>query len=146
MLSEKIQSDIILAIKSSDKLKMSVLRMLKSDLQKEKIEKKHELSDEEVIAVIKRGIKQRKDSIEEYTKYNRLDTVETLKNEISILESYMPKQLSEEEIIKVVEEALKDYTNPTIKDMGHIMASLKEKIGTTADMSYVSKVLKSKLS
>jgi len=146
MLRETIQKDILDAMKQKDKLKMSVLRMLKSDIQKESIEKKHDLSNEEVITVIKRGIKQRKDSIEEYTKYNRLDTVKSLQDEIKILENYMPKQLSEEEIAIEVDNILKEYPGATIKDMGHIMSILKEKIGTTCDMSIASKILKSKLS
>ena len=97
MLESKIQSDTLMAMKNSDKFKVSVLRMLKSAIQAEKINAKNELTDENIIAIIKKQVKQRTDSILEYEKYNRPDMVATLKQEIKILEEYLPKQLSEEE-------------------------------------------------
>ena len=102
MLESKIQSDTLMAMKNSDKFKVSVLRMLKSAIQAEKINAKNELTDENLIAIIKKQVKQRTDSILEYEKYNRPDMVATLKQEIKILEEYLPKQLSEEETKEAV--------------------------------------------
>ena len=110
MLEKQIASDTLTAMKNSDKFKVSVLRMLKSALQSEKINNKStELTDEQVITVLKRQIKERRASILEYTKYNRNDLVSDLENEIAVLEVYLPKQLSQEELETKVQEILKNY-------------------------------------
>ena len=145
MLESKIQSDTLMAMKNSDKFKVSVLRMLKSAIQAEKINAKNELTDENIIAIIKKQVKQRTDSILEYEKYNRPDMVATLKQEIKILEEYLPKQLSEEETKKAVEKILSNYPDATIKDMGKIMKEASSSLGSVADMSEVSKLIRNSL-
>lgn len=146
MLEKQIQSDILVAMKNSDKFKATVLRMLKSAVLLEKTSGKKELTDDDIIMIIKKQIKQRNDSISEYEKYGREDTVNDLKSEIAILESYLPKQLSSEEIATAVDELLKDFPNPTMKDMGAIMKSASGKLGKVADMSLVSQLIRAKLS
>ena len=146
MLEKQIQSDILVAMKNSDKFKATALRMLKSAVLLEKTSGKKELTDDDIIMIIKKQIKQRNDSISEYEKYGREDTVNDLKNEIAILESYLPKQLSSEEIATAVDELLKDFPNPTMKDMGAIMKSASSKLGKVADMSLVSQLIRAKLS
>ena len=94
-LTETIIKDMTTAMKEQDKFNLSVLRMLKSALQMEKISLKHELSDEEAMAVIKRQVKQRKDSISEYEKYNKTEEVDNLKKEIECLSKYLPAEVSE---------------------------------------------------
>lgn len=145
MLEKQIQSDILGAMKNSDKFKVSVLRMLKSAIQAEKINAKKELTDTDMIAIIKKQAKQRNDSISEYEKYNRSDMVLTLKQEINVLEAYLPKQLSEEETKKAVEKILSNYPEATIKDMGKIMKEASSSLGSVADMSEVSKLIKNSL-
>ena len=145
MLEEQIQSDILGAMKNSDKFKVSVLRMLKSAIQAEKINAKKELTDTDMIAIIKKQVKQRNDSISEYEKYNRSDMVLALKQEINVLEAYLPKQLSEEETKKAVEKILSNYPEATIKDMGKIMKEASSSLGSVADMSEVSKLIKNSL-
>lgn len=145
MLESKIQSDTLMAMKNSDKFKVSVLRMLKSAIQAEKINAKNELTDENLIAIIKKQVKQRTDSILEYEKYNRPDMVATLKQEIKILEEYLPKQLSEEETKEAVEKILSNYPDATIKDMGKIMKEASSSLGSVADMSEVSKLIRNSL-
>ena len=145
MLESKIQSDALMAMKNSDKFKVSVLRMLKSAIQAEKINAKNELTDENIIAIIKKQVKQRTDSILEYEKYNRPDMVETLKQEIKILEEYLPKQLSEEETKEAVKKIMSNYPDATIKDMGKIMKEASSSLGSVADMSEVSKLIKASL-
>ena len=145
MLEKQIASDTLTAMKNSDKFKVSVLRMLKSAIQAEKINAKKELTDTDMIAIIKKQVKQRNDSISEYEKYNRSDMVLALKQEINVLEAYLPKQLSEEETKKAVEKILSNYPEATIKDMGKIMKEASSSLGSVADMSEVSKLIKNSL-
>ena len=141
---DTINNDLKDAMKSGDKFKLTVLRMLKSALQKEKIAKNHELDETEIITVIKKEVKVRKDSMSEYEKYNRQDLVEDLKKEIEILSKYLPEELSEEQIDKKIDEAF-NKINPTgMKDMGLIMKELQA-ISTVCDMSLVSKKVKDKI-
>lgn len=146
MLEKQIANDTLTAMKNSDKFKVSVLRMLKSAIQSEKINSKLvTLTDEQIIMVIKKQLKERTSSIEEYTNYNRLDLVRDLQKEIAILEGYLPKQLSREELEIKVQEILKNYPNATIKDMGKIMKEASSTLGSVADMSEVSKLIKASL-
>ena len=141
---DTINNDMKNAMKNGDKFELTVLRMLKSSLQKEKIAKNHELEENEVIAVIKKEVKTRKDSMSEYEKYNRMDLVEDLKKEIEILSKYLPEELSEEEIDKKIDEAFNKINPTSMKDMGLIMKELQA-ISTVCDMSVVSKKVKDKI-
>ena len=144
-MNEQIANDLKSAMKNGDKFKLSVLRMLKSALQLESINKKHELSDDEVMSVIKKQVKTRKDSVEEFEKYNKTEEVTKLEQEIEILNTYLPAELSEEEIKKVIDEVFSELNPTSMKDMGGVMKKLNEKI-TNADMSLVSKIVKERLS
>ena len=144
-MNEKIANDLKAAMKSGDKFKLSVLRMLKSALQLESISKKHELSDDEVMSVVKKQVKTRKDSIEEFKKYNKIEEVEKLEQEIEILNTYLPEEMSEEEISKVIDEVFNELNPTSMKEMGMVMKELNAKI-TNADMSLVSKMVKERLS
>ena len=141
---DTISNDMKEAMKSGNKFDLTVLRMLKSALQKEKIAKNHELEEAEVIAVVKKEVKTRKDSIAEYEKYNRMDLVEDLKKEIEVLSKYLPEELSEEEIDKKIDEAFAKVNPSSMKDMGLIMKELQA-ISTVCDMSLVSKKVKDKI-
>lgn len=143
---DKIKGDLLESMKSGDKFKLGVLRMLKSALQMEQISLNHELNDDEVLTVIRREVKKRNSSITEYEKFNKLDTVEDLKHEISILEEYLPAMLSNEEIEKIIDETIAEYENPDIKSMGKIIAEVKTRTNGNADMSLVSKLVKERLS
>ncbi len=143
---EKINEDLKNAMKSKDTFKLSVLRMLKSALQLEQISKKHELDDNEIAAVLKKQVKVRKDSLEEYKKYNKEDEVEKLEKEISVLSVYLPEELSEEEIEKIVLSAIDEIKPTSMKDMGLVMKKVGELlVGKNADMSLVSKLVKEKI-
>ena len=133
-------------MKEKDAVKLSVLRMLKSALQLDKIAKKHELSDEETIAVIKKQVKLRKDSLEEYKKYNKEESIKDLEKEITILSSYLPEELSEEKINEIIFNVLTEIKPKGIKDMGIVMKNVNLQLaGKNADMSLVSKIVKEKL-
>lgn len=143
---EKINNDLKIAMKEKDAFKISVIRMLKSALQLESIAQKHELSDNEVINILKKQVKLRKDSIEEYKKYNKMETVDSLEKEIAILNVYLPEEMNEDEIKVVIEKIFDDVKPSSIKDMGKVMASLnKELEGKNADIGLASKIVKEKL-
>lgn len=143
---EKINEDLKNAMKEKDTFKLSVLRMLKSALQLEQIAKKHELDDNEVAAVLKKQVKVRKDSLEEYKKYNKAELVESLEKEIAILDVYLPEEMNKEDITKVVEDAINEVKPTSMKDMGLVMKKVNELlVGKNADMSLVSKLVKEKI-
>lgn len=143
-MNELIANDLKDAMKNGDKFTLSVLRMLKSALQMEQISKKHELNDEEIINVIKKQVKVRKDSISEYQKYNKDDLVTSLTQEISVLDKYLPEEMSEEEIESIINEVFLELKPSSMKDMGNIMKELNARI-TNADMSLVSAKVKKRL-
>ena len=142
----KVQEDLKIAMKEKDALKLSVVRMLKSALQLEKISKNHELSDEEVMQVVKKQVKQRLDTIEEYKKFNKEDKISELENEISILKSYLPEELSTDEMDKIIDETITENNATSIKDMGIVIKAVQAKVGARGDMSYISKTVKERLS
>ncbi len=144
-MENQIDNDLKLALKSGDKFTLSVLRMLKSEIINESRKGSlHTLTDDEVLKVIKKGVKTRKDSIEEYKKYGKLDIVNELAKEVDILNKYLPQEMSEEEIIKIVNEVFEELKPSSMKDMGNLMKVISSKI-TNADMSLVSKIVKDKL-
>lgn len=144
-MMETVTKDLTNAMKEQDKFTLSVLRMLKSALQLEKISKKHDLEDDEVIAVIKKQVKTRKDSMAEFEKYNKTEEVENLKQEIEVLSKYLPPELSKEELDKALDEIFAEVKPESIKDMGKVMKEVSARLGNSVDMSLVSSLVKEKL-
>lgn len=143
----KINDDLKSAMKEKDAFKLSVLRMLKSALQLEQIAKKHELDDNEVSSVIKKQVKLRKDSLEEYKKYQKDDMAKDLEKEIDILSSYLPEEMKPEEIEELVSNIVLEVNATSIKEMGIVMKKVNEAlVEKNADMALVSKIVKEKLS
>ena len=142
---DKINEDLKIALKDQDKFTLSVLRMLKSEFINESRKGSlHELTEEDAIRVIKHQVKTRKDSKSEYEKYGKTDLVEELNKEIEVLNKYLPEEMSEEEVQKVIDEVFAELKPSSMKDMGNIMKALNSKI-TNADMSMVSKLVKDRL-
>lgn len=147
MLEEKILNDYKEAMKSRDTLKISVLSFLRADMMNVAVaKKKNKLDDSEVISVIKKQIKQRQDSIEQFTKGNRLDMAEKEKKELEVLKTYLPPELSVDEIKKIIEEAVVLTGAQGIKDMGKVMKEVNTKIAGQADGKLVSDLVKERLS
>ena len=144
-MNAKIAEELKNAMKRGDKFRLSVLRMLKSALQLESINKKHDLTDDEVLSVIKRSVKTRKDSLSEYQKYNKTEEVAKLNQEIAILNEYLPAEMSDSEVQAIIDEVFTALKPEGMKDMGRIMKELNAKI-TNADMSKVGAIVKEKLS
>lgn len=144
-MRDKLLNDLTQAMKSQDKETLSVLRMVKGAIQLEEINLKKKLTDDEFINVVGKQIKTRKESVIEFEKANRLDLAEQTKKEIEILNKYMPEQLSEEEILKVIDEAFKTINPQSQSDMGKLMGFVNPKLKGKADMSFVSKTIKERL-
>lgn len=141
---EKINEDLKSSLKSGDKFKLSVLRMIKSALQLEGINKKSELTDDDVITVLKRQVKQRNDSLNEFERLGKMDAALTLQKEIEIINAYLPEEASEEEINAVVDEAFNKLNPSSMKEMGLVMKYVTEHI-KNADMTKVSQIVKERL-
>ena len=144
-MREKILNDLKEAMKNQEKTKLAVIRMVKGAMQMEELNLKRPLTDEEVVMVISKQIKTRKESIVEFEKGNRQDLIDQTNAEIEILNTYMPEQLSEEEVLKIIEEAFNEVNPTAPSDMGKIMGLVSPKLRGKADMSFVSKTIKEKL-
>ena len=144
-LLDTINNDMKNYMKEKDSFSLGVVRMVKGAILLESISKKKELTDEEIISVISKQIKMRKDSIVEFEKGNRQDLVEQNKKEIEILNKYMPEQLSMEEINKIIDEAFLLIKPTSSKEQGLIMKEITPKLKGRADMSLVSGIIKDRL-
>lgn len=163
-LKEKVQQDLNKAVKEKEILASSTLRMLSAavlnkekekrykiskerpDLREEELAKESHLTDEEVLTVIASEAKKRKEAIEGFTKGGREDAANKEKKELEILEKYLPKQFSEEEIQKLVKEAIEKVGAKEIRDIGKVMSDLVPKIKGKADGSAVSRIVRDLLS
>ena len=149
MANQSIRPRIEEAVKSSmknrDKETTSTLRMAISELKKEEIDKRIDLEDEQVIQILQRMIKQRKDSYSQFSNAGRIELAEKEQNEINILSNFLPEQLNEEELTHMVTEVIKDTGATGSQDMGKVMGSLKQRIQGNADMGLVSKIVKENL-
>ena len=143
---EKIKSDMIKAMKEQDKFKLSVIRMIKASIDKERIDKKIEITDEVVIDVLAKELKTREESRLEFSKAGRTDLVEGLDKEIAIIKEYLPEPLTDEEVDKIIDEAFKETEASSIKDMGKVMKVVTPKVKGRCDMKEVSSKIKAKLS
>src|SRR5205807_2509777 len=147
-LVEKIQQDITTAMKARDEARLSTLRMVKSALMNRKIEKMAELDDKESQQVLSTLIKQRKDSVEQFTKGGRQEMADKEAAEIVLIETYLPKTAGEAEIIAGVKAAIAEMGAPTMKDMGAVMKNVMAKFnaaGMRVDGKVVSDLVKKEL-
>jgi hypothetical protein len=148
-IAEQITKDMTAAMKARDELRLSTLRMVKAALKNKEVEKLAPLDDKEVLAVLGTLIKQRKDSIEQFTRGGRQDLADKEAAEIRIIESYMPQAASQEEILATVRAAIAEMGSPTMKDMGVVMKNVMAKFaasGARVDGKQVSDLVKHELS
>ncbi len=144
-MKERINSDIIFALKNGEKEKVIVLRMVKSAIQETEKTNQIELKDEDVVQILTKQIKTRRESIEQFKAGNRIDLVEKTEKEIDIINHYMPKQLEESEIDQIIEQAFQEI-NPTCqRDIGPLMAKIMPSVKGKADMNLVNQKIKTKL-
>lgn len=140
-LSEQIRADLTAAMKAQEKEKLSTLRMLQSALKNEQINIGHELSDEEAMTVIRKAVKQRQDSIEQYTKGNRPELAEKERSEMELLKTYLPPELTEEEIESGVREIIASTGAQSKKDMGKVMKEASARYKGRVDGKKVQEIV-----
>ena len=144
-LKQLITNDMKLALKAQDKSALKAIRMILGAIKQKEIDERIDLNDGQVMVVIQKMVKQRKDSISQFSDAGRTDLVEVEEAELSIINNYMPKQLSEAEIEAAVVKAISVSGADSMKDMGKLMSILKGQLDGKADMGQVSQLIKSKL-
>ncbi len=142
-ISEQVQKDMVEAMKARDERRLSTLRMMKAALKNKEIDKRAPLDDREALQVLGTLIKQRKDSVEQFTRGGRQDLADKEAAEISLIETYMPKAVGEEEIAATVRATIAEMGSPTMKDMGAVMKNVMAKFaGARVDGKLVSETVK----
>ena len=144
-LKQRITDDMKSAMKAKDKQALKAVRMILEAIKQKEIDERIELDDTQAMAVIQKMVKQRKDSISQFSDAGRTDLVEIEEAELEIINNYMPEQLSDEEVTLVVDKAINDSGANSMKDMGKLMGMLKAQLQGEADMSLVSQLIKSRL-
>lgn len=145
-LLEKLKNDMVLAMKEKNKERLTVIRMLKASIDKERIDKKIEITDEVFLKVLEREVKLRKDSKEEFLKASREDLVANIQKELDILGEYLPEQLTKDEVEKIIDDAINEISATTMRDMKKVMEIVNPKVVAKFDMKEVSSMIKAKLS
>jgi uncharacterized protein YqeY len=146
-MKETILSDMKTAMKNQEATKLSSLRMLQAAIKNKEIElRPNAITDQEVMAVIKKIANQHKDSIEQFTNANRLDLVENEKVQLAILEAYLPSQMSKADVEKLITQVIAETKASSIKDMGTVVKATIAKAAGAADGKLVSELVKAKLS
>lgn len=144
-MKERLQKDLISAMKEHNKKAVDTIKSVKAMIQMEEISKKKELTDEEILSVIVKQVKMRKDAISDFEKANRDDLIASYNEEIDILNEYLPKPLTIEEVNAIIDEAFKAVNPTSQSDMGKIMKEVSPKLKARADMGEVNKIIKNKL-
>jgi hypothetical protein len=145
-LKKRITDDMKSAMKAKDKEFLRATRMIIEAIKQKEVDERVELDDPQVLTVINKMVKQRKDSISQFDVAGRTDLVEIEEAELEIIKKYMPEQLSDEEVEIFVDKAINDSGSDSMKDMGKLMGMLKGQLDGKADMGAVSQLIKSKLS
>ena len=145
-LKDAISEDTKTAMRSKDAATLGSLRLLSAAIKQKEVDEQKILNDDDVLVVIQKMLKQRQDSIEAFQKANRIDLLEKEQFEVQVLSRYMPEQLSPDEVEKIVLTAIEASAANSMKDMGKVMAALKDQLAGRANMGQVSQIIKSKLS
>ncbi|MGP1584525.1 GatB/YqeY domain-containing protein [Peptostreptococcus stomatis] len=144
-LKEKLQEDLKSSMKNKDTIRKSVVTLIRAAIKQYEVDNRVELADDAIIDIISKQLKQRKDSLAEFEKANRDDLIEETKSEIQVLEGYLPQQLSEEELEKIVIETIAEVGATSMKDMGKIMATIKPKTAGRTDGRKINELVKKNL-
>lgn len=143
---DQLNADMKTAMRAKDRESLTTIRMIKSSIQNEEISKGRELNADEELAILSREKKQRLESLEEFKKADRPDLMEKIETEISVVDKYLPEQLSDEEVRAIVTEAIDEVGAESMKDMGAIMSAVMPKVQGRADGSLVNKFVRELLS
>ena len=142
MLKEKLMEDLKEAMKEKQILRKNVVQMIRAAILQVEKDKQIELDDNQILEIIAKEYKKRKDSLADYEKSGRQDLIDQVNEEINIIAEYLPKQLSKEEITNIVKEIIEEVEAVSIKDMGKVMKSAKEKMGASADGKAINEVVR----
>ena len=145
MLSQRIREDMKIAMKAGDKRRLGVIRLIRAAIKQREVDERIELDDTQILVVLDKMVKQRRDSIEQFEKAGRNELAEQEYFEIEVLQGYMPEALSEAEIDTLIAEAITGTGAASLRDMGKVMGQLKPKIQGRADMGAVSALVKKRL-
>ncbi len=144
-LKDRIQQDVKDAMRAKDKERLASIRLITAAIKQREVDERIELDDEQVLVVLDKMCKQRRESISQFEKAGRDDLIAREASELEIIQSYLPEQLGEDEIAAMIDAAITDTGASSIKDMGKVMGQLKPKLQGRADMGAVSALIKSKL-
>jgi len=144
-LKDKILQDMKEAMKARDQLRLSTLRLMVSEIKNREIDAKDELKDDEVLALIRKAVKQRRDSISQYEKGGRQDLADKEKAEMVILKAYLPEELSREELLTIIDEAVSATEASSPKEMGKVMKEVMPKVKGRADGKVVNELVRKRL-
>lgn len=145
MLKEKLLEDMKVSMREKNVIRKNVIQMVRAAILQVEKDKQVELNDDQIIDVIAKESKKRKDSLADYEKSGREELISQINEEIEILAEYLPKPLSKEELEKIVDEVIADTGATTMKEMGMVMKGVKEKVGAAADGRTINEIVKSKL-
>ena len=144
-LKIRIVEEMKKAMRAKNKERLGTIRLILSELKRIEIDERIELEDNRVLVILDKMVKQRRDSVEQYTNANRQELADIEINEIKVVQEFLPEALSDSEILVIVLEAIKSTKASSMKDMGTVMSAIKPKIQGRADIGKVSKVIKDKL-
>ena len=144
-LKNKVTEDMKAAMRARETARLGTVRLLLAAMKQKEVDERVELSDADVLSIIEKMIKQRRESIAQFEKAGRTDLADVEKAEIAVISAYLPQQLSQAEVLKEIEGAIAAAGAAGAKDMGKVMAALKPKLAGRADMGRVSGLVKSKL-
>lgn len=142
MLKEKLLEDLKSAMKDKNVNRKNTVQMVRASILQVEKDKKIELNDEQILEVIAKELKKRNDSLSDYEKSGREDLINQIKEEMSVLEEYLPKKLSEEELTVKIKDIILEVGATSMKDMGNIMKTAKEQLGLTADGKMINEIVK----
>jgi hypothetical protein len=145
-LEERLVDEMKQAMKTNDKLRLSTIRMIRTAVKNKEIEQRKNLDDDSILRVIQGMVKKGEESIEQFKLGGRMDLVEKETKEIEILKSYLPKPLSQEEILKIIEQTIEETKASSLKDLGKVMKSVMPKLGGRAEGALINQLVKERLS
>jgi uncharacterized protein YqeY len=145
-LDERLTEEMKQAMKSNDKLRLSTIRMIRSTAKNKEIELRKKLDDEEIQKVIQGMVRKGEESVEQFQSGGRMDLVEKEKKEIEILKSFLPQPMSQEEILRIIDQSIEETQASSLKDLGKVMKSVIPKLGGKVDGRLINQLVKERLS
>lgn len=144
-LKATITEDMKIAMRGKDTARLGTIRLLQAAIKQREVDERVELTDDDIISVVEKMLKQRRDSIAAYDSAGRNDLSDVEKYEVSVLQTYLPTQLTEDEIIQILDDVISNTGASSVKDMGKVMGSIKPLVAGKADMAKVSALIKARL-